>query len=159
MILFEKFGYTIEDLEEKDLWDMYRVLEPELVDQTKHCTMVQRDKRILIKNLQSVFRGTAYSNIGLKKDGKLIGVSISNEKDGGPWIGHLTVLEEYRKTKASIVLIHFVINILYNGEPIMMGMDKLKTYRKFVRIMPKVLDFVVMKPDIYTRLARIIDKG
>ncbi len=159
MILFEKFGYTIETLENKDSNEMFNVLEPEMVDFSKHNTMVARDKRILSVELRTVLSDDRYTNIGLKKDGKLIGVSISNEKDGGPWLGHLAILKEYRKTKASIVLIHYIMNILYKDKTVMMGNDKLKTYHKFVRVMPKILDFVIMKPEVSKRFANIIDKG
>ena len=153
------FGFSARELNPADKNHASRVLAAEMIDERKHPSMIAKDERVISRRLDYTFRKKDYIAIGVFKDYKLIGVALCNDEGGIPWIGHLTVLKEYRKTRAFILLAHYIANVLYPDKTIRLNSPNTEQFKSVVTHLPKKIGGQAITPDTGDRLQKIIDKG
>lgn len=159
MIFLSAFGFDIVELGPDDYDDIYSVLETELVRKKLNQTLVARDQRILSNNIKYTFKVNLYYAVGLKKGDELIGVCLCNDTDDMPWLGNLVIKEEYRKTKAFIVLAHFLLNMMFKDRSVSTGTEVSKDFEKLLIPPSKQIKVRVFDPRAGERLQKIIDKA
>lgn len=157
--IYNKFGFDIVLLTPDDFEDIFNVFSTELVPKTKNKSTIGRHQRILIGEINYTFDNPTYYILGLAKDGKLIGASMCNENNDVPWLGHLTILNEYRNSKAFIVFLHYILNILFKDKKVEMGNERTILYHNMIERQGLNPDIVVVKKNIGLRLQNIINKG
>ncbi len=162
MDIFTAYGFNVIELKESNSKELFNTLEPVLVNRKQNRTLIARDIRILTKTIRYVFKpysqSIGHKAFGLYKDNKIVGAVICNDTDQMPWIGHLNILENYRKTKATIVLMHFILNILYKDRIVFTGQEMLEGFEKHVMVLKPYVKMCTFKPESAARFANIINK-
>lgn len=158
MTFFSAFGFDVVEIQDKDIDDAYNILQEELVRKNLNFTLQKRDERILENNIKYTINNRFYYGVGLKKDNEWVGVCLCNDSDKWAWIGNLVIKKEYRKTKALIVLLHFILNILFEKENVSVGIKNTEQFEKLLVEPNKEIKFRVFHPNTKIRCAEIINK-
>lgn len=159
MIFLSAFGFDIVELGPDNFQETYDVLEKELVRRNQNSTLISRDERILTNNLNFTFKTNLYYAVGLKKGDELVAVCLCNDSDDMPWIGNLVIEEEYRMTKAVVVLMHFLLNMMFKDRNVSTGMKNIQQFEKHLMPPSNQLKFRVFDPRSAERFKVIIDKA
>ncbi len=157
MILYEKFGFKLKLLQKENGKDIFKLLSPGKLDRSRGIEMYSKDRRVLKKEIMFALTKINYNPIGIFKNDILIGISFSSitEEEKTPWLGWFLIDPNFRKTKASIVLLNYIINHLYKGTIIQMGPTDMSDYGKIVRPLPKLLEFSIFNDDVSDRLLKM----
>ncbi len=158
MSLFSAYGFDIRILHIGDTQDIFNVFEPVLVNKNQNFTLVNRDIRILNGEIKYALKNKKHIIIGLEKDGVLVGAAMCNDSGGIPWIGHLNILNKYRYTKAIVVLMHFILNILFKTKNVGVAKQNVQSFEKHLMPDTKLLKIRLFHPDSKVRFQTIIDK-
>ncbi len=161
MILFERFGYIVENIEIENASEVFRILSKDILDDSNGESELLRERRVLKQEVRHMFDSKEYHIIGIRVAGseKYIGLFVSNERDGDPWLGYFSILKEYRKRLATIVLAHYMMNTLYSGKTIQIGHFDRTGFAKHVKSFEKILGMSILIPETGQRLAKIINRG
>lgn len=155
----QAFGLTVRQLNPADKKHAFQVLAAEMLDKRKHPSMVAKDERVINGRLDFTFKKKDYIAVGVFKDYKLIGVALCNDEDNIPWIGHMTILKAYRRTRAFILLAHYIANVLYPDKLIRLDSPNTDQFASVITHLPKRIGGQAITPDTGDRLQKIIDKG
>ena len=160
MELYSKFGFDVRLLEKKDNVEMFKLLEPVKLDRARVPEMYAMDRRVLKGEIVFALTEYNYNSVGLFKDDELIGISFSSiiKEEQQPWLGYFYVKPEYRKTKAPVMFINYIINHLYKGFIIQLGSTNTSLYGKLVRALPGLVGYSVFKKGVAERLSKICDR-
>ena len=158
IVLYECFGYTVKLLEKHHGTEIFKLLkEVRLNRNTATPEMFRNDRARLKGEIRTVLSEKRYNPIGLYDKNKLIGISFSSVLDDEkePWLGWFYINPDYRNTKASVVLINYLINILYYGFTIQIGATGNIEYEKLITTPKNHNGYYVFKNNVGDRLKRI----
>lgn len=158
MKFFSAFGFDIIEIDETNKKQAYDILEVVLVRKNQNYTLVARDKRILLNNINYTIKTNFYYGVGLVKNDEWVGVCLCNDSDKMAWIGNLVIKEEFRKTKAVVVMMHFLLNILFKKENVSVGPKNTEQFEKHLLEPSNQLKFRVFDPKSKIRFKNIIEK-
>lgn len=161
-LLYKKFNIELKILEKENGSDIFRLLSPvKLERKDREPEGYANDRQRLKNEIVMFLEKPEFNPIGVYYNNELIGASFSSyiEEEGAPWLGYFYIKPEYRKGKAPVVLIHYLINHLYKGKVIQMRPSNTGEYSKLIRTLPKMLGFSVFKDGIAERLQRICKDG
>ena len=158
MSLFKAFGFSIRVLHKEDTDEIFRVFKPVLVRNHFDQLVVNRDIRILQGEIRYALKNKKHVIIGLEKDGVLVGAAMCNDDSDIPWIGHLNILKEYRGTKAVVVLMHFILNILFKDKNVSVAKANVKQFKKHLMPDTSLLKIRLFHPKSKERFQIIIDR-
>ena len=158
MSLFSAYGFSIRVLHKDDSDDIYRVFEEILVRKNVDSRQIGRDMRILQGEIKFALKNKRHVIIGLEKDGILVGAAMCNDSGNIPWIGHLNILKKYRYSKAVLVLMHYIINILFKDKNVSVGKENVELFEKNLLPETTLLQIRIFNPDLGIRLQKLIDK-
>ena len=107
-----------------------------------------------------MFDTDKYNVIGIKKIGldNYIGLFVTSIEDNYPWLGYFLIEKKYRKKITTIVLAHYLINILHKDKMIQIGQFDKSGYSKLIKSFPKSLGISILKEEVGTRVEKIINK-
>ena len=160
-ILYSRFGFDIKLLDMSDGTNIFKLLAKAKLDRTdRNPEMYSHDRRILKEEIRFSLEKDNYNSVGIFNCDKLIGISFSSfiYEENEPWLGYFYIEPEYRKTKASVVLINYLVNHLYKGYRMQMGDTDITHYGKLIQHIP-VVEYSVFKKGVAERFARICDSG
>ncbi len=160
--LYEKFGYYIKLLDDRDAIAMFVLLSgSRLHRESATAEQYSEDRKQLKEEIKFTLHNERYNSIGIYTDeGVLIGVSLSSisEEESLPWMGYFAVDKKYRTSRVSAILLNYVANHLYGDFNIQIGMDKNRMFGKLVRLLPIVLGYAVLLPETKKRIAKICNE-
>lgn len=156
--IYSKFGFDIVILYPEDYDEIFRVFSEELVPK-RNISSMRRHQRILKGEINFTFDKPDYYVLGISENDTLVGACMCNESNDVPWVGHLSILRSHRKTKAFIVFLHYIINILFKDKVIEVGNANIHLYKKMIQTRNRNPDIAMFKPEIGSRVAKIINKG
>lgn len=151
----ENHGFLVRELTREDADKIFNILRLELgKDDNKP---VQNKKlRILKREIEYVFNEPEHHVIGIEKDGTLIGVATCNDENNIPWLGHFVIDEKYRKTKASAMLLYYVVGIIYQDKIVQTKpIGDIGEYKSSIKKMPEQLGFDIIDPERLPLLKKI----
>jgi len=157
-VLYSKFGYDVMLLERRHGIEIFRLLEPARMNRSKRTVYeYSKDRRELKGEIRFALHEPRYNSVGIFKDDVLVGISFSNinEDDKSPWLGYFYIAPGSRNSKASVVLINYIVNHLYKGVIVQIGNTNDFEYKKLIRSFPGPLDFAVFKKGVAERFAKI----
>ncbi len=161
MILFERFGYIVENIEIENASEVFRILSKDILDDSNGESELLRERRVLKQEVRHMFDSGEYQIIGIRVSGseEYIGLFVSNERDNIPWLGYFSILKKYRKRLVTIVLAHYMINILYQTKSIQLGHFDTTGFGKHIKSLQRMLGVSVLVPNTGKRIAKIINRG
>ena len=156
-ILYDRFGYTVKLLTVKNGSDIFRLLsKAKLSRDGRNPEMYSHDRRILKGEIMFSLTEDNYNSVGLFNEDELIGISFSSviEEENQPWLGYFYIKDTYRNSKASVVLINYLINHLYKGFIIQMGDTDTQRYGKLISHVP-IMEYSVFNNGVAERFAKV----
>ncbi|MCK5848969.1 MAG: hypothetical protein KAH01_07235 [Caldisericia bacterium] len=165
IILYECFDFTVKLLERKDRVEVFKLLKPIRLNKEGISTSIQSMDRAKLKStVMSVLTEDRYNAVGLYNDqNELIGISFSSildeDDENDPWLGWFYIKDKYRNTKASVVFINYIINILYDGFTIQIGSAGVLDYEKLIESEDINDGYEIFKKDVGPRLKKICNKS
>lgn len=160
-MLYSNFGYEVHLLCKSHLEEIYSLLSSHLLDRNRRSPeMYAKDKRVLVGNINFALGQFRYNSVGLFKNGTLVGISFSSVSDRNtPWLGWFYIDKAKQKSKASVVLINYVVNHLYKDFTIEIGYTDTTQYKNQIKVLPAPIPFGIFKEDFPKRLLRICKEG
>lgn len=152
-------GFSAKELSIEDSEAIFDVLAATMLDYRKHISMIEKDKRVIRGRIAFTFKKDKYIAIGVFKSKKLVGVALCNDNGDVPWIGHMTVLKEYRKTKAFIMLAYYIANVLYKNQVIRLNTPNIKDFKSVIKVLPKVIGGQAITIETAERLKKIVERS
>jgi hypothetical protein len=156
--LYSKFGFDVRLLTKDSKGKAFKILAPNMLSKKgRHPSLYAKDRRVLKNEILFALTKDNYNPIGLYKQDKLIGISFSSvqEDDGNPWLGYFFIDTKYKKTKAMIVLLNYLINHLYKGFRIRIGHTDTSEYGKLIKKIPIPLGTSVFADSVAERVSKV----
>jgi len=156
--LYDKFGFNVRLLERQHAKDVFVMLNNSKDKTYKEIDAYTRkeDRERLKSEIRRALDSFEFNSVGIFKDDELIGISFNSfdYEIRQPWFGQMYVKDEYRKTKAPLVLMNYILNHLYNGYTMRLRTSGSHAYNKHIRTLPIQLGYSIFNKDLNDRLKR-----
>lgn len=155
MRILEKHGFTVSELTKEDAEEIFGVLEPDLGRDENKTTQAKK-RRVINREIDFSFKEDGHHIIGIRINDELIGIATCNSDGGIPWLGHFSIKEKYRKTKAAPLLLYYIMGIVYPDKIIQTKpIGDTSDYEHVIKKLPKQLGFHILNPEKFKVLKKI----
>ena len=161
IVLHTCVGFEVRLLEKQHGIAIFKLLEPDALDrQAVTPEMYYQDRLTLKEEINFALYRKNYNSVGLFKNNVLIGIcfsSITDDDQKQPWLGYFYVENSYRKTRASSMLMNYILNILYKGYTVQVGPSgsSKSMYDKLIEFKALEGGYYAFKDEVSKRLAKI----
>ncbi len=161
MILIEHFGYVVENVQKKDASQVFKIFSKDILDHSEGEYDYLKQRRELKQEVMHMFDSGEYSVVGIRNTGsdQYLGMFVSNDRDDSCWLGYFSILKEYRKKRITVLLAHYLFNILYKDKVVQIGHFDRTGFAKHIKSLQKSLGISIFLPSTAERIAKLMNRG
>lgn len=151
----ENHGFLVRELQKEDTDKIFEIFRKEL-GKDKNKSVQNKKLRKLKREIEFTFKEDGHHIVGVQISGTLIGVATCNKDNGIPWLGHFVIDDKYRKTKATAMLLYYIMGEVYPDEIIQTRpIGDTSDYGNSIKKMPKIMNFDILNPERFKLLKKI----